>query len=237
MLASSKAASTSSSTQNGLGRLRKMASSKATQVSVFSPPLKSEMLRGSLPGGRATISMPLSRMSTPFLQHDVALPAAEQVAEQLLKMPADRFQRLGEQPPAVGVDPVDDLFQRRLGAGQVVVLVGKRLVPRLQLFQLLQGFEVHVAQVVDLLPQFLDLLLHFLPLPLLFAAGLVLQFGQLDAVILAEPVGQGLALVADFVGGQLPGVDLLFDLAAPRASLLDLGVQLVALLLAGPRAG
>ncbi len=65
MLASSSAASTSSSTQNGLGRLRKMASSSATQVSVFSPPLSSEMLRGSLPGGRATISMPLSRMSTP----------------------------------------------------------------------------------------------------------------------------------------------------------------------------
>ena len=61
MLASSNAASTSSSTQNGLGRLRKIANSSATQVSVFSPPLSNEMLRGSLPGGRATISMPLSR--------------------------------------------------------------------------------------------------------------------------------------------------------------------------------
>ncbi len=44
---------TSSSTQNGLGRLRKIAKSSATQVNVFSPPLSSEMFRGSLPGGRA----------------------------------------------------------------------------------------------------------------------------------------------------------------------------------------
>ena len=102
--------------------------------------------------------------------------------------------------------------------------------------QLLQGVEIHVPQGVDLLPQLLDLLLHLFPLPLLFAAGLVLELGQFDAVVLAEPRGEGLAFQADLVGRQVPGVELLLDLAAPRTGPLDLGVQLVALLLAGPRA-
>ncbi len=70
-----------------------MAKSRATQVSVFSPPLRSEMLRGSLPGGRATISMPLSRMSDAFFQHDIGAAAAEELAEQGLKVLFHRFQR------------------------------------------------------------------------------------------------------------------------------------------------
>ena len=44
----------------------------------------------------------------------------------------------------------------------------------------------------------------------------MLELGQLDAVVLAQPVGEGLALLADFVGRKVLGVDLLFDLAAPR---------------------
>ena len=61
----------------------------------------------------------------------------------------------------------------------------------------------------------------------------MLELGQFDAVVLAEPGGEGLAFQADLVGGQVPGVELLLDLAAPRAGPLDLGVQLVALLLEG----
>ena len=90
-----------------------------------------------------------------------------------------------------------------------------------------------MPQGVDLLPQFFDLLLHFFPLPLLFAAGLVFEFGQFDAVVFAQPSGEGLAFQADLVGRQVPGVELLLDLAAPRSGPLDLGVQLVALLLQG----
>ena len=100
-------------------------------------------------------------------------------------------------------------------------------------FQLLQGVEIDVPQGVDLVPQLLDLLLHLFPLPLLLAAGLVLELGQLDAIVFAEPGGKGLALQADLVGGKVAGVQLLLDLAAPQAGPLDLGVQLVALLLEG----
>ena len=100
-------------------------------------------------------------------------------------------------------------------------------------FQLLQGVEIDVPQGVDLVPQFFDLLLHFFPLPLLLAAGLVLELGQLDAIVFAEPGGKGFALQADLVGGKVAGVQLLLDLAAAQAGPLDLGVQLIALLLEG----
>ena len=172
-----------------------------------------------------------------FFQHDVGLAAAEQIAEKLLKMPADRVQRFGEQPPAVGVDLVDDLFQRRLGVGQIVVLVGKRFVAGFQLFEFFQGLEVDVAEVVDLPPQIVDLLLHFLALVLFFGVGIVLQFGQFDAVILAQPVGQGRAFVADFVGRQILGVDFILELADFGADFLDLGRQFRSLRREAPRAG
>ena len=51
-----------------------MANSRATAVIVFSPPLISEMLRSSLPGGRATISMPLSSMSVSSSRITSAMP-------------------------------------------------------------------------------------------------------------------------------------------------------------------
>ena len=60
---------------------------QATQVSVFSPPLSSEMLRGSLPGGRATISMPLSRMSTPSSSTMSAWPPPKSLRNKLWKCP------------------------------------------------------------------------------------------------------------------------------------------------------
>ena len=124
------------------------------------------------------------------------------------------------------------IFSREVFAErQVAVLFGKRLEPRLQRLQFLQGVQVDVSQGVDLVAQLFDLLLDLLPLPLLFAAGLVLQFGQFDAVVLAHAGGKGLALQADLAGGQVPGMKLLLDLAAPRSAPLGLGIQLASLLL------
>ena len=60
VLSSSSAASTSSSSAHGAGFERRIAKSSATAVIVRSPPESSEMLRSSLPGGRALISMPHS---------------------------------------------------------------------------------------------------------------------------------------------------------------------------------
>ena len=100
------------------------------------------------------------------------------------------------------------------------MLVGERLVAGFELFEFVEGFQVDVAQVADLLPQLFDFLLHLLPLALLFVGGLVLQLRQLDAVVLAQPVGQGAAFVPNFVGGQLGGVHLLFQLVQPAGGLL-----------------
>ena len=215
MLASSKAASTSSNTQNGLGRLRKMANNRATQVMVFSPPLNNEMLRGSLPGGRATISMPLSRMSTFSSSTMSACPPPNKSRNKRLKMALDRLQRFGKQPAAVGVDPLDDLQQRSFGRGEVLVLVGKRLVAGFQLLQFFEGFQIDVAQVGYLLPQLFDFLLHFLALPLFFAAGSLFQLRQLDAIILAQPIGQAAAFQADLVGAQVERYESCLPACAP----------------------
>jgi hypothetical protein len=119
------------------------------------------------------------------------VPAAEQVAEEHLEVPAHGLQRLGEQPPAVGVDLVDDLLQRAFGGGQVLVLGREVLVAGLELFELVEGFEVDIAQVIDLPPQVVDFRLDLLAAPLLLLGRLVLPLGKLDAVVLAEPVGQG----------------------------------------------
>src|SRR6185436_9786343 len=59
-LASSSGASISSSRQNGLGLYLKIANISAMAVSAFSPPESSCTLCSRLPGGDATISMPLS---------------------------------------------------------------------------------------------------------------------------------------------------------------------------------
>ena len=58
-LASSSAASTSSSTQNGAGRTSSIANSRATAVSARSPPESIASACGFLPGGRAVISIPV----------------------------------------------------------------------------------------------------------------------------------------------------------------------------------
>ncbi len=56
--ASSSAASISSSTQKGIGRIPIIANKIAIAVSARSPPDKREILVSFLPGGHATISMP-----------------------------------------------------------------------------------------------------------------------------------------------------------------------------------
>ncbi len=86
VLASSRAASTSSSRQKGLGRHLKKLNSSARAVMVFSPPLSREMERRSLPGGRATISMPLSRTFSGSFSRMSALPPPKSLRNSSLKL-------------------------------------------------------------------------------------------------------------------------------------------------------
>ena len=164
------------------------------------------MLRGSLPGGAGDDLHAALQDVDVLFQHDVSPASAEQIAEQALEVAADRLQRLGEQPPTVGVDPFDNPFQRVLRADQVLVLPGQRAVTLFEPLQLLQRLDVHVAEVVDLAAQVVDLLLDLFPLVLLLGRRLVLQFGQLDTVVLAQAIGHRRSLVADFARLELFGV-------------------------------
>ncbi len=229
MLASSRAASTSSSTQNGLGLAAEDGQKHGHAGERFFAAAKKRdaaRLLARRPGDDLDAGVENIHA---LLQHDVGVAAAEKIAEKLLKMPADRVQRLGKQPPAVGVDLFDDFFQRGLGVGQIAVLVGKGFIAGFQLFEFFEGLDVDVAEIGDLASQVVDLLLHFLAMVLLFGVGIVLQFGQFDAVILAHPVGQGRAFVADFVGDELLGVNFILDLADLGADFLNLGRQFAAL--------
>ena len=73
-LASSNAASTSSSTQNGDGLDFIIANSKLIAVNVFSPPDSSEILLSFFPGGEAIISTPVSNILFGSVNFNSALP-------------------------------------------------------------------------------------------------------------------------------------------------------------------
>ncbi len=179
------------------------------------------MLRGSLPGGRATISMPLSRISTFSSRTMSARPPPNRSRNSVWKWPLT-VSSVSENSRRLSALIFSMIFSSEPSRRQVLVLVGERLVAGFELFEFIEGFEIHVAEVVDLLPQFLDLLLHLLAVVLLFVAWRLLQLGQFDAVVLAEAVGQAVALMADLVGGQFGGVRLLFELAARAAGLSNL---------------
>ena len=72
--ASSRVVSTSSSTQNGVGLTRRMANTKAQAVRERSPPDSRSRLWGRLPGGRATISIPVLRISSISVIESWAVP-------------------------------------------------------------------------------------------------------------------------------------------------------------------
>ena len=190
MLASSSAASTSSRTQNGLGRLRKIASKQrhaGHRLFAAAEQRNAARLLAGRPGDDLDAAV---QNIDVLLQHDVGVPAAEQVAEQRLEMPLDGLQRLGKQPPAVGVDPVDDLLQRRLAGREVLVLVGEQFVaasscssssrasrltlPRLLIFCRSSSISCCTSSRCC----------RSSPL------GSLLQRPTVDAVILAHPVGQ-----------------------------------------------
>ena len=189
-----------------------MASNKATAVRAFSPPLSKRVVEGGFPGRRGhDVHTALQNVHT-FLQHDVGLTTPERLPVQLLEIGPDRLQRFGEQPPAVGVDLVDDPFQRLFGLRQVLELAVQTLVARLQIVQLVQGFHVDRADVADLAFEPGDLLLHRLALPDLFLVRFIHQFRDLNSVVLAEPIDQSVAFVADFPGGQITFVEFVAEL-------------------------
>ena len=112
VFASSRAASTSSRRQNGLGFERKIARSKATAVEeVFRRRTLAKCCAvPCLAGGRAPqCRSPIRRFRPPRGRRGLA--AAEQLAEQVLKIRANQRKRVCKQLPAVAVDAFNDLLQ------------------------------------------------------------------------------------------------------------------------------
>ena len=127
---------------------------------VFSPPLISEMLRSSLPGGRAMTSMPLSRMSISSSSTMSAMPPPNSLRNNSWKCVRIDGERVGEQLAAILIDLGDDLFERFLGRGQVLPLGLQLVGPRLQLLQFLERFHVDAAEPAELATQIGDFLLN-----------------------------------------------------------------------------
>ena len=93
MFASSSAASTSSSTQNGTGRTSSIASSSATAVSARSPPDSIASGWRFLPGGRAVISMPVAARSSGSVSDELRVAAAEELLEARVEGALERRER------------------------------------------------------------------------------------------------------------------------------------------------
>ena len=100
-----------------------MANSSAVAVSALSPPLSRVMLWSCLPGGLATISMPLSSGSSFVEQDQVGFAAAEQLGVHHLEILADLLEGLLEQLLRGDIDLRDDLQELVLGLDQVFVLL------------------------------------------------------------------------------------------------------------------
>ncbi len=99
-------------------------------------------------------------------------------------------------------------------------------VTAFQLFQLRQGVEIDVADVVELATQLGDFLIRFLAAMLLFVRGRLLQLRNLDLVIVAEAISQRAAFVPHFVRRQVLGMLALLEFSLSGANGLDGGHQL-----------
>jgi hypothetical protein len=96
MFASSSGASTSSSRQNGVGRIRKSENTSAVAVSAFSPPESRLSDWSFFPDSCTTISTPASAPSSPGNQLETGDAAGEHLREDLGELRVRRLERLVE---------------------------------------------------------------------------------------------------------------------------------------------
>ena len=121
-LVSSSAASTSSSTQNGLGWNWKMPTSSASAVSAFSPPESSSTFCNFLPGGEATISIPLSAWFSASVSRRKACPPWKSLRERQPEVLVDARERLVKLLPRNLVDLLDRRLRVLDGLDQILAL-------------------------------------------------------------------------------------------------------------------
>ena len=221
LFASSRAASTSSRMANGDGRLRASLDLDARLENIQ----------------RLTVRR--------LFENDVGLAAAEQLAEQLLEVPSDGLERLGETLATFLVEVLDQLHELLLRGSQVGMLLAEEAGPLLKFLLLGDGVQVHIAQPLDLQLEFLNFRLDrrpVLPLLLVLVAGVAL--GQIDAQFVADAGDQVLKPDAGFLRFHPQLIELLFGFIqraafdlGPGGQLLDLQPDLLASSLPGEQVG
>ena len=149
MFASSSAASTSSRTQNGTGRTSSIANSSATAVSARSPPDSIASACGFLPGGRATISMPVEPEVGRVGQRQPGEAAAEQLLEAGREGGLERGERRPEPIRDHRVELGDQLARPDDRGPQVGRLRLERLEPRLERRVLVDRVRIDRAELVE----------------------------------------------------------------------------------------
>ena len=151
------------------------------------------------------------------LEVHVGLAAAEELAIEFLEVDADRLERFHEAVAALAVDALDEAVQGLAGPHQVLVLLLEELGPLLKGLLLVDRFEVHGAQSLDLALEFADLLGHRLPVHRL-GLPLGVALGQVQAEIVADALKEIVAFGFDLALLELAGVNLLLEL-------VDLGLK------------
>ena len=125
-------------------------------VSAFSPPDSSITLCRRLPGGCATMSMPLSSGSDSSSSMMPALPPPNSVENVAWKFVVDRGERFAEARVRRFVDLADRLVGLRDRVDEVLVLRGQEDVALLELLRLLDRHHVDRAHALDLFAQLGD---------------------------------------------------------------------------------
>ena len=88
----------------------------------FSPPESRIMFCSFLPGGWAMMRTPASRISSPFHKLQLAVSAAEELAESLVKLRLDLDKVFFKLPAHACVQVVDDTKESFFALYQIVVL-------------------------------------------------------------------------------------------------------------------
>ncbi len=161
----------------------------------------------------------------PFFEDDVGMSAAEELFEELLEMAANCFDAFRQQPPAVGVDPLNDLLECPFGPREILELRRQRFVALFELAQFFEGGQIHAADRGDLAAEIGNFLVHLVALVQLVGRGMMLEVGQFDAVIFAQTSGQRIALEADLASRQSFGVQIVFELSQGCANVLGIVEQ------------
>ena len=135
--------------QNGLGEYLKTAMSSASAVSAFSPPESSKIFCRRLPGGWATMSMPVSPELSGSPRRISPCPPPKSDGKGDGEVGVDEVERFLEFLFGDGVELVDGELRVLDGSDQVVAFAAQESVALLAFLEFLERHHVDRAHGVD----------------------------------------------------------------------------------------